>query len=476
MGRPRTRFNEEMYVFMNIELEFCGAAGEVTGSLYVIRFDDHTILLECGLIQGGHKAEERNGDPFPFAVEDIDAVVLSHAHIDHSGRIPLLVRRGYTGPIFAQHATRALCEIMLPDSGYLNEKDAEWENKRRAKNGKALVEPLYTKEDAENCLSQFESTKYEQAFEVVPGLTVQFHDAGHILGSAIVELKFSTGGDTRTLVFSGDLGYRDAPVMNSPYRVKHADTVLMESTYGDRMHRPFDETIKELMEVFEAARANQGNILIPAFTVGRTQDLLYLMAEHYDEWRLDKWRVFLDSPMAIEATDTYAKYRHLYGAKLFGPDSHLLNLPNFHTTRTTEESMMINEIRSGAIIIAGSGMMSGGRIHHHLKNNIGNPAAHLVVVGYQAQGTLGRRIVDGTKEIKLWGGLYPVRASVHTVGGLSAHGDQRDLIDWYGAFENRPPLYLVHGEHDAQQALTRELKAKLGAPVSIAEPHQVITI
>ena len=200
------------------------------------------------------------------------------------------------------------------------------------------------------------------------------------------------------------------------------------------------------------------------------------MAEHYDEWRLDKWRVFLDSPMAIEATETYAKYRHLYGARLFGPDSHLLNLPNFHTTRTTEESMMINEIRSGAIVIAGSGMMSGGRIHHHLKNNIGNPAAHLVVVGYQAQGTLGRRIVDGTKEIKLWGGLYPVRASVHTVGGLSAHGDQRDLIDWYGAFENRPPLYLVHGEPDAQQALTRELKAQLEAPVSIAEPHQVITI
>ena len=206
----------------------------------------------------------------------------------------MLVRRGYSGPIFAQHATRALCEIMLPDSGYLNEKDAEWENKRRAKNGKALVEPLYTKEDAENCLSQFKSTKYEQPFELVPGLTVQFHDAGHILGSAIVELKFSTGDDTRTLVFSGDLGYRDAPVMNSPHRVKHADAVLMESTYGDRLHRPFDETIKELTEVFEAARANQGNILIPAFTVGRTQDLLYLMAEHYD--KKDQTALLLSAP------------------------------------------------------------------------------------------------------------------------------------------------------------------------------------
>ena len=461
---------------MSVELQFCGAAGEVTGSLYVIRTAGHTVLLECGLVQGGHTAEQRNRDPFPFSIDEIDAVILSHAHIDHSGRVPLLVKRGYEGTIYTQNATRALCEIMLPDSGYLNEKDAEWENKKRAENGKAPIEPLYTKQDAENCLSQFESARYGDRLEVVPGITVCFHDAGHILGSAIVEMIFRHDKDTSTLVFSGDLGYRDAPVMNPPCRMKSADTVLMESTYGDRLHLPFAETIEELTDVFESARAGKGNIVIPAFTVGRTQDLLYLMAEHFDEWKLSQWKIFLDSPMGIEATETYARYRHLYGARLFGPDSHLPDLPNFFMTRSTEESMVINQVKSGAIIIAGSGMCSGGRIHHHLKYNISNPSSHLLIVGYQAFGTLGRRIVDGAKKIKLWGENYPVRASVHTIGGLSAHADQKDLIDWYGAFENKPPVYLVHGEPDAQKALMTKMKRELGAPVTIAGLGETIKI
>lgn len=459
-----------------MELEFCGAAGEVTGSLYVIRTGAHTILLECGLIQGGSAAETRNREAFPFNIAEIDAVVLSHAHIDHSGRVPLLVRRGYDGPVYTQHATRALCEIMLPDSGYLNEKDAEWDNKKRHERGEAPIEPLYTREDAERCLASFESHRYQQPFEAVPGLTVTFYDAGHILGSCIVELVHRKDGQVRTLVFSGDLGYRDAPVMDPPERLTAADAVLMESTYGDRLHRPFAETMAELGSVFGTARPSQGNIMIPAFTVGRSQDLLYLMAENYDEWNLGKWHIFLDSPMGIEATEAYSKYRHLYGAKLFGPDSHLPDLPNFHMTRTTEESMLINEIHSGAIIIAGSGMCSGGRIHHHLKNNIWNPASHLVIVGYQANGTLGRRIVDGAKEIKLWGDTYPVRASVHTIGGLSAHADQQDLMGWYGGFENRPPLYLVHGEPRAQQKLSDKLERTLHAPVTIAETGQKISL
>lgn len=250
----------------------------------------------------------------------------------------------------------------------------------------------------------------------------------------------------------------------------------MESTYGDRMHRPIAETMEELTGVFSAARASEGNILIPAFTVGRTQDLLYLMAENFDEWRLRDWNIFLDSPMGIEATETYGEYEHLYGARLFGPDSHMPDLPNFHMTETTQESMVINEVKSGAIIIAGSGMMSGGRIHHHLKNNIWRPECHLIVVGFQAYGSLGRRIVDGADEIRLWGETYPVRASVHTIGGLSAHGDQQDLVDWYGAFKNRPPLYLVHGETDAQKALSRRLKSEYDAPVHIAAPGQKVEI
>jgi metallo-beta-lactamase family protein len=461
---------------MDVEVQFWGAAGEVTGSLYQVSTPNHKFLLECGLIQGGRAAEERNSDEFPLAVGEIDAVVLSHAHIDHSGRIPLLVRRGYQGPIYAQNATRALAAIMLPDSGYLNEKDAEWENKRRRKNGKPPVEPLYTRQDAEASLAQFEGRKYGEPFEVVPGVHAKFHDAGHILGSAIVELEFGDGPSAKRLVFSGDLGYRDAPVMDPPTKLASADAVIMESTYGDRRHRSFADTMTELGEIFASARANKGNILIPAFAVGRSQDLLYLMAEHYDEWGLDDWHIFLDSPMAIDATATYSRYRHLYGARLFGPDSHLPDLPNFHETPTTEESMVINQVEAGAIIIAGSGMCTGGRIMHHLKNNIWKPGCHLVIVGFQAYGSLGRRIVDGAKEIRLFGETYPVRANVHTVGGLSAHADQSDLVDWYAGFKDHPPVYLVHGEPDAQKSLAGVLRSKFNAAAQLAKPGQVLRL
>jgi metallo-beta-lactamase family protein len=461
---------------MSFELQFYGAAGEVTGSLYVIRTGSHTVLLECGLIQGGAENEMRNSDPFPVSVGEIDAVVLSHAHIDHSGRVPLLAKRGYDGPVFVQNATKALCEIMLPDSGYLNEKDAEWVNRKRRRKGQALIQPLYTREDAEKCLKLFRSAAYGDELTVVPGLTLRFFDAGHILGSAVVELTYCNEAESRTLVFSGDLGYRDAPVMDPPAALPQADAVLLESTYGDRLHRPFPDTMDELTEVFQTARAGQGNVLIPAFTVGRTQDLLYLMAENYERWHLDKWQIYLDSPMAIEATAVYSKYRHLYGARLFGPDSKLPELPNFHQTASTEESIGINEIDKGAIIIAGSGMCSGGRILHHLKNNVWRPECHLVIVGFQAYGTLGRRLVEGAETIKLYGDEYRVRIQLHTIGGLSAHGDQADLIEWYDAFRNRPPVYLVHGEPDAQHVLAKKMRKDLHAPVHIAERGQTIRI
>jgi metallo-beta-lactamase family protein len=461
---------------MGFDLQFLGATGEVTGSLYLLRTDTHTVLLECGLIQGAAEHEKRNRDPFPFSTGEIDAVVLSHAHIDHSGRVPLLVKRGYDGPVFVQNATKALCEIMLPDSGHLNERDAEWENRKRRRKGQNLVKPLYTLEDAERSLEQFRGVAYGETVEIVHGLALRFHDAGHILGSSIVELTYSGSRGSRTLVFSGDLGYRDAPVMNKPERIGHADTVMLESTYGDRLHRPITETLEELADVFEMARAAQGNILIPAFTVGRTQDLLYLMAEHYDRWKLDNWQIYLDSPMAIEATKTYSQFRKLYGAELFTPGSSRPDLPNLHITRTPEESMGINDIESGAIIIAGSGMCSGGRILHHLKNNVWRPECHLVIVGFQAYGTLGRRLLEGADTVRLFGDEYRVRIRTHTIGGLSAHADQADLISWYGGFHNKPPVYLVHGESGAQKVLAATMRDKLRAPVSIAERSQIISI
>ncbi len=461
---------------MQFSVQFFGAAGEVTGSCYLIRAGSNAVLLECGLIQGSEERERRNHEPFPFDIAAIDAVILSHAHIDHSGQFPRLVKHGYRGLAHVQNATKALCEVMLPDSGYLNERDAEWQNRKNRAAGLAPVEPLYTREDAELSLERLEGIPYDQWTEIVPGLSVRFHDAGHILGSAIVELRYLDGADSRTLVFSGDLGFHAAPVMNPPAVLRHADLVLMESTYGDRQHREAEATLEELTDVFSSAHAGQGNILIPAFTVGRTQDLLYLMSENYERWKLAHWQIILDSPMAIEATNVYAKYRHLYGAKLFPPGSTMPALPNFVETRSPEESMAINDIRSGAIIIAGSGMCSGGRIRHHLKNNVWRPECHLLIVGYQAYGTLGRRLVDGAKTIKLWGNEYRVRLHIHTIGGLSAHADQADLLAWYRGFENRPPVCLVHGEPGAQKSLAAKIMRETGTQANLAEYAQEVAI
>jgi metallo-beta-lactamase family protein len=461
---------------MAFELQFLGATERVTGSLYLLQAGDARILLECGLVQGMVDEEVRNREPFPFDPQAIDAVVISHSHIDHSGRVPLLVKQDYAGPVYTHAASKALCEIMLPDSGYLNEKEAEWENKKRARQGKARIQPLYTREEAEASISQFRGLEYEAPTEIAPGLTLTLFDAGHILGASIVQLVYEDRGNKRTLVFSGDLGYRAAPLMDPTTRLTHADVVLMESTYGDRDHLPIDATLAELTDVFEEARAAQGNILIPAFTVGRTQDLLYLMAEHFEAWKLGKWKIFLDSPMGISATKVYSQYRHLFAATLFEPKSDYPDLPNLYQTRTAEESMTINEIETGAIIIAGSGMCTGGRILHHLKNNVWRPECHIVIVGYQAIGTLGRRLVDGADEIRLWGDTYRVRAQRHTIGGLSAHGDQTDLMDWYGSFAGRPRVYLVHGEERGQKPLLEKLRKELGAPAEIARYQQKITI
>ncbi|GJL82837.1 MAG: MBL fold metallo-hydrolase [marine bacterium B5-7] len=449
-------------------LEFHGATSQVTGSCHLLRTARGNILLECGLFQGGDVNERQNRDPFPFAIEDIDVVVLSHAHIDHSGRLPLLVQRGYRGEVFTHRATAELCDIMLQDSAYIHEKDAEWINRRISRGNGPPVEPLYTRDDARAVQSLFELLDYQQRMEILPGVEICLYDAGHILGSAIVELTVAENGTSRRLVFSGDLGHKGAPILRDPHTLRSADLVLMESTYGDRLHRPWSSTWDELGKILTNARAARGNILIPAFAVGRTQELLYLLSKNYDAWGIGNWQIFLDSPMAIHATNIYQQNEDIFDKQagiLQQETGTLFNLDNLHLTDTTEQSMAINQISSGAIIIAGSGMCTGGRIRHHLRNNIERRQSHVVIVGFQAFGTTGRALVDGATRIRLMGREYDVRAQIHTIGGLSAHADQQGLIDWYSGFIDRPPVALVHGEPRAMDALSERLTSELHAEV-----------
>jgi metallo-beta-lactamase family protein len=444
-----------------MELKFLGAARSVTGSCHLLRIGDRTVLLDCGQIQGSHLDEQLNRVPLP--VGRVDAVVLSHAHIDHSGRLPLLRTQGFTGPIFTHRATAELCAIMLRDAAYLHEKDAEWENKKRRRKGLATVAPLYTRDDVRSVMGQFVGLDYDERREIVPGVQVTLRNAGHILGAAIVELELRENDQEFRLVFSGDLGYDAAPLMQPPATIEHADLVVMESTYGNRNHRPFAATLEELRSIFVSAEDGGGNILIPAFAVGRTQDLLYLLSKHYDDFGLDRWSVYLDSPMAIETTQLYWRHADLQRAPLLRGDGKLA----VTAAESTEDSMRINAIESGAIVIAGSGMCSGGRILHHLKHNLWRPECHVVMVGFQAEGTLGRRLVDGAEHVRLWGETIKVAAKIHTVGGLSAHADQAGLLAWYGAFAARPPVCLVHGEPGAQHALAAALRSAYGVDVRI---------
>ncbi len=457
-----------------MEIQFLGAAREVTGSCHLVRCGERRLLIDCGLIQGAPADEARNRAPFPFKPGEIDAVVLTHAHLDHSGRLPLLIKAGFRGPIHTHRATRDLCRIMLRDAASLNEKDAEHENRRRLRQGKRPVEPLYTRRDAEKAMRQFKSLDYDVEQEILPGVRVRLQDAGHILGSAIVELWLEENDQRRKLVASGDLGHAGAPILRNPEVVRDADLVLLESTYGDREHRSWDATLAELGEIFLEARRSEGNILIPAFAVGRTQELLYFLMRYRKEWKIDDWTIFLDSPMAIEATEVYSRHWKLFdkdAAKRRNKDGGPFAMPNLHFSRTAAQSMAINRVRTGAIVIAGSGMCTGGRIRHHFKHNLWREQCHVIIAGFQARGTLGRRLVDGAKTVKLWGENIRVAAQVHTVGGLSAHAGQSGLINWYRNFNRHPTVALVHGEPEPMNALAQRLRA-LRAPLLMPKPRE----
>lgn len=316
-----------------MQIQFFGATQEVTGSCFLITIGNYQFLVECGLNQGSHRHERHNSDEFPFTASDIDAVILSHAHIDHSGRLPLLVKRGFKGPIYSHSATVDLCDIMLQDSGYLNEKNAHWENKKRQRQGLELTEPLYTQEQAKEAHKQFQALEYGQSKKILPGVVITLQDAGHILGSAIIEIVLKEKDRRKKIVFTGDLGHKDAPILRDPEKIAFADLVIMESTYGNRLHRDWQSTWDEMGEIISSAKSNKGNILIPAFTVGRTQELLYALNQHFDQWKIADWQIFLDSPMGIKATETYLKHTETYdkqAKQVKLQKGKLFDLPNLH--------------------------------------------------------------------------------------------------------------------------------------------------
>lgn len=462
-------------------LTFHGAAQQVTGSCYLLQTDSHKVLLECGMPQGRDQVQDWHSFRFPFKPKDIDAVVLSHAHIDHSGLLPLLVNKGFRGKIVCTPGTAQILPILLKDSVSLYLRDLEWKNRKAARAGRREHKPVMALDDVDKITRLISPQPYQAQADVVPNVTVQLSEAGHILGSAIVQLWIEQGGETRKLVFSGDLGNPATVLMHDPYPIGRADVVLMESTYGDRDHKTVDNTVEELAEALAIANREGGNVFIPAFALGRTQEVLYYLALLHRQGRLPQQAVFVDSPMAISIVKVYRDYLDTLDkedlAAIGYREGQSLQqlLPMLKFTESVDESMAINRIRHGAIVIAGSGMCNGGRIIHHFKHNLWKDSTHLIFVGYQATGTLGRRLVDGAKRVRIFGQEIAVKARIHTLGGLSAHAGQSELIKWVSRIEGQPQVYLVHGEGPAQQCL-QGILAERGIQVAIAEPGQRIEV
>jgi metallo-beta-lactamase family protein len=444
-----------------------GAAGGVTGSNFLVETTSGgRVLVDCGLFQGGRKMEQRNWRGWDFDPGKVDALLLTHAHIDHSGRIPMLVRDGFGNGIFATGPTVELCGIMLMDSAHVQEMEAAWQSRKNRRGDRSEVEPLYTSEDAMKSLGLFRAVEDDDTVEVGPGIRARFRNAGHILGSAIVELWVKEDGHEIKIVFSGDLGKSNKLILKDPARICNADYLFVESTYGNRLHKSMEDSKAELLEAIEYAYRNREKVIIPAFAVERTQEIIYLLSEFYRRKRLPDMPVYLDSPLAIKATEIFRRNRKYYdedAMAVLNEGFDPFSLPSLRYSETTEQSMAINRLEGPAIVIAGNGMCTAGRIKHHLKHNLWREGASVVIVGFQAVGSTGRKIVDGQKSVKILGEDVAVKAKVFTIGGFSAHADRDDLLAWVGNFtESMPRVFVIHGEPDVADLFARTVNERTG--------------
>ncbi|SDE16776.1 MBL fold metallo-hydrolase RNA specificity domain-containing protein [Sporomusa acidovorans] len=456
-----------------MKLTFLGAAGMVTGSSYLLEAGQKKFLVDCGMFQGSKAVTALNRRPFLYNPAEIEGVFLTHAHIDHSGLLPRLCKSGFKGSIYATKATAELCSIMLPDSGHIQEFDAEIANRKGKRAGRKPLEPLYTVDEAYACLPQFSPVPYDKALAISAELTITFREAGHILGSSMVEIMVTENGETTKILFSGDLGQPDQPIIRDPAIIDQADYVIIESTYGNRMHDPGDP-VERLAQYINDSVKKGGNIVIPSFAVGRTQTLLYHLHHLFKSGQIPDIPVIIDSPLAISATDIFLKNSQEYDREaydmLYKDQDHPLRLPQLTYAKTAEESKAINSLDHPAIIISASGMADAGRILHHLKHNLWRPESTVLFVGYQAQGSLGRRLLEGVKKVRIMGEEISVKATIANLDGFSAHADKEQLITWLGNFKSKPKnIFIVHGEQEMSEPFAAFIKEKFDIPTYIPQ-------
>jgi metallo-beta-lactamase family protein len=463
-----------------MKLSFHGADQDVTGSCHMIECGGKRFLIDCGLFQGDRELVEENTQPFGFDPSAIDFVLLTHAHLDHCGRLPLLVNRGFRGEVVTTAASRELARLVMLDAGHLQEEEARRHARHAARRGKHKnsTGPLYTEIDALNSLDYFGRTAaYDKTLELTPGVRATYIDAGHILGSACICLELEEKGRRQTVLFSGDLGNNDRPILRDPEPPPKVDVVVMETTYGDRLHRPLDQSVEELYAAITDTFARGGNVIIPTFALERAQEILYFLREGVEKNRLPRsMQVFLDSPMAISATAIFERHPECYdeeAAMLFREGRDPMGLPGLHFTREVQDSMAINRIGGGAVIMAGSGMCTGGRVRHHLKHNLWRRDSSIVFVGFAAIGTTARRIIDGASHVHLFGEDIPVKATIHTINGFSAHADQAELLAWHRKIGAPERTFLVHGEKETMQRFSTLLK---NTHIEMPEPGQVFDL